>query len=212
MHHRFPPLQLQEVMLHHMISIVYVTLPVPLVTPWDFPSQLSTHETEYSDGEWTAQYLSQHTGLDFYTQDPPIVPFFNGGLDLSGSAAVQNQPHPNLNNMSAPEARGLVPMECSVPSHNSGVEQPQPTPHDDAEKIASRNDFANANVRPMSPGLSNEMPMNDNGWNGTLNWNETRAHVRALIANATGDTYVHASLNAYSGRFTCAQKIIGFAK
>jgi hypothetical protein len=84
-------------------------------------------------------------------------------------------------------------MDCPAPPHSSGVEQQQRTPHNYAEKIESRDDFANSNARPVSSGSSDEM--NDNEWIGTLKLNGTRVPVRALMAEAVGDPYVHALIN-----------------
>jgi hypothetical protein len=179
-----------------MISIVYVTCsPVPLVTAWNSPYELPAHGTRYPDDQWEAPPFSQHAGSDVYEPVPAIVPFPNayGGPQASSSAAVQSQLPLNLHNMSVPEAQGLAPMDRPAPPHSSGVEQQQPTPHNYAEKIDSRDDLANANARPMSSGSSDEM--NDNEWIGTLNLNGTRVPVRALMAEAVGDPYVHALVN-----------------
>jgi hypothetical protein len=180
-------------MLHHMISTVYVTCsPVPLVTAWDSPSELPAHGTQYPDYQWAAQPFLQHAGSEVYAQAPAIAPFLDlyGSPQASGSAAVQSQPHLNLNNMFVPDTQGLAPMDWPAPPHSSGVEQQQPTPRNYTEKTNSRDDFANANARPMSSGSSDEM--SDNEWTGTLNLNGTRVPVRALIAKAVGDLYVHA--------------------
>ncbi|KAN0120890.1 hypothetical protein V8E52_004159 [Russula decolorans] len=59
-----------------------------------------------------------------------------------------------------------------------------------AENIDSCDDFANANARPMTSESPDEM--SDNEWTGTLNLNGTRVPVRALLAEAFGDPYVHA--------------------
>jgi hypothetical protein len=174
-----------------MISIVYVTCsPVPLVTAWNSPSELLAHGTQYPDGQWEAPPFSQHAGSDVHEPVPAIVPFLNayGGPQASNSAAVQSQLPLNLHNMSVP-----APMDCPAPPHSSEVGQQQPTPHIYAEKIDSRDDLANANARPMSSGSSDEM--NDNEWIGTLNLNGTRVPVRALMAEAVGDPYVHALIN-----------------
>ncbi|KAF8501475.1 hypothetical protein F5888DRAFT_1233936 [Russula emetica] len=69
--------------------------------------------------------------------------------------------------------------------NNIGVEQQQRTPHNYTEKIDSRDDFPNANPRPMSSGSPDEM--SDNEWTRTLSLNGTRVPVRALMAEAVGD-------------------------
>jgi hypothetical protein len=175
-----------------MISIVHATCsPVPLETAWDTPSELPAHGTRYPDDQWAAPPCSQHAGSDVYAQ-VPIVPFPNpyGGPQASSSAAVQSQPHLNLDNMTVPEAQGLAPMDWLAPPHGSGVEQQQPAPHNYTAKIDSRDEFAKAKARPMSSGSSDEM--GDNEWTRTLNLNGTRVPVRALMAEAVGDPYVHA--------------------
>jgi hypothetical protein len=152
-------------MLHHMISIVYVTCsPGPLEKAWSTLSELPAHGTRYPDDQWAA-----------------------------------------------PEAQGLAPMDWLAPPHSSRVEQQQPTPHNYTEKIDSRDDFANANARPiMSSGSSDEI--NDNEWTGTLNLNGTRVPVRALMAEAVGDPYVCFRQMRISLRSICMQKIIGFSR
>jgi len=153
---------------------------------------LPAHGTRYPDDQWAAQPFLQHAVSDVYAQVPAIPPFLNpyGDPQASSSAAMQSQPHLNLNNMFVPDARGLAPMDWPAPPHSSGVEQQQPTLHNYTEKIDSRDDFANANTRPMPSGSSDEV--SNNGWTGTLNLNGTRVPVRALMAEAVGDPYVHA--------------------
>jgi hypothetical protein len=180
-------------MLRHMISTVYVTCsPVPLVSAWNSPSELPAHGTRFPDDQWAAARFSQHAGLDVYAPVPAIVPFHSpyGEPQASSSAAVQSQPHLNLNLTSVPDAQGLALMDWPAPPHSSGVEQQQPTPHDYTARIDSRDHFANANARPMPSGSSDEM--SDNEWTGTLNLNGTRVPVRALMAEAVGDPYVNA--------------------
>ena len=123
----------------------------------------------------------------------PFLDLF-GDPQASSSAAVQGQPHPNLNNMSVtvPEAQGDVPMDWSALPHNSVVEEHQPPPHGYTEKINSPDDFSDANRRPMSSGSSEGMPVSDNEWTGALNLDGTRVVVQALMAAAIGDPYVHA--------------------
>ena len=184
-----------------MIYIIYVTRsPIPLVTPWNSPSELPTHGTRYSDDQCAPLHLSQRAGSDVYVQpeDPALVPFqFYKGPQASSSLSsapvtVQSQLHPNLNNMTVPETQGLVPLDWPAYSHNCGVEQRQPTPHSYTENIDSHNDIPNPNARPilMSSGLSDEMSANE--WTWTLNFNDMRVHVQALMVAAVGDPYVHA--------------------
>lgn len=122
-----------------------------------------------------------------------MAPFLDsyGGPQASSSDAVQSQPHLNPNNMFVPDIQGLTPMDWSAPSRSTGVEQQQPTPHNNTENINFRDDFANANAnaRPMTSGSSDEM--SDNEWTGTLNLNSMLIPVRALMAEAIGDLYVH---------------------
>jgi hypothetical protein len=75
-----------------------------------------------------------------YAQGPALVPFLNpyGSPQASGSAAVQSQPHLNLNNMFVPDAQGLALMDWPAPRHSSGVEQQQPIPRNYTERTDSR--------------------------------------------------------------------------
>src|SRR6266576_1750326 len=77
-----------------------------LVTAWN-SSELSAHGTRYPDDQWAAQPFLQHAVSDVYAQVPAIPPFLNpyGDPQASSSAAMQSQPHLNLNNMFVPDAR-----------------------------------------------------------------------------------------------------------
>jgi hypothetical protein len=158
---------------------------------WNSPSELSAHGTRFPDDQSAAAPFPQHAGSDVYAPVPAIVPFHSpyGEPQASSSAAVQSQPHLNLNNMSVPDAQGPALMDWPAPPHSSGVEQQQ-IPHNYTERIESRDHFANANTGPMPSGSSDEM--SDNEWTGTLNLNGTRVPVRALMAEAFGDPYVNA--------------------
>jgi hypothetical protein len=198
-----------------MASIIYVTCsPVPLETAWDSPFESPTHGAQYPDNQWAGPPLPLHAGSDVHAQVPAIAPFPYPyeGPQASSSAAVQSQPHLNPNNMSVPESQGPAPTDWLAPPDSSGVKQQQPTPHNYTEKIDSRDDFANANPRPMSFGSPDEM--SDNEWTRTLSLNGTRVPVRALMAEAVGDPYVHAFVKCVfvGDLFTCVQKIIVFSK
>jgi hypothetical protein len=219
LHHRLPSLQLEEVMFHHMISIVCVTCsPVPLVTAWDSPSEFPAHGTQYPENQWAPPPFPQHAGSDIYAQGPAITPFLDpyGDPQASSLAAVQSQLHLDQNNTTVPEARGFAPTDWLAPPYGSGVEQHQPTPYDYTENIDSHDDFASAS--PMSSGSSDEMSGNsdisDNEWTGMLNLDGARVPVRALMDNAVGDLYVHACFRQMrlSRRFTCMQRIIRTVK
>jgi hypothetical protein len=199
-------------MLHHLISIVYVTCsPVPLVTAGNSPCEWPAPETQYLDDDQCAvPTFSQHAGSDIYAQDPAIAPSLNPyeGSQASSSIAMQNQPHLNPDNMSVPEAQGPAPMGRPAPPHSSGGEQQQPTPHN-YMKIDSRDDIAIANARPMSSGSSDEMSGNE--WAGTLNLKGTRVPVRALTAEAVGNPYVHAFVNCVLvGGLHASRKLSGW--
>ena len=194
--------------------MVYVTCSlVLLVAVWDPPFELPAHGTR--DDQWAAPPFSQHAGSDVYARGPAMVSFLNhyGGPQASSSNAVQSQPHPSLNYVFVTEALGPARVDWPAPPHGSGVEQQQLTPHDYTERIDSRDDYANtdADAEPMSSGSSDEM--SDNEWTGTLNLNGKRIHVRALMAGAIGDPYVHAFVKCVSvGNSNALQKIIGIAK
>jgi hypothetical protein len=219
LHHRFPSLQLEEVMFHNIIFIVYVTCsPVPLAMAWDPPSESSAHGTRYPENQWAPPPFSQHVGSDIDAQGPAITPFLGpyGDPQASNLAAVQSQLHLDQNNTTVPEVRGFAPTDWLVPPYGSGVEQQQPIPYDYTENINSHDDFASAS--PMSSGSSDEMSDNsdnsDNEWTGILHLDGTRVPVRALMDNAVGDLYVHACFRQMrlSRRFTCMQRIIRFVK
>jgi hypothetical protein len=76
---------------------------------------------------------------------------------------------------------------------SSAAVQSQPSFNlNNTEKIDSHDDSANANARPMSSGSSDGM--SDNEWTGMLNLDGTPIPVRALMAEAIGDPYVHSSV------------------
>lgn len=197
-------------MLHRIFSVVYVTCsPVPLVAVWVSPSELPANGTR--DDQWAAPPFSQHAGSDVYARGPAMVPFLNryGGPQASSSNAVQNQPHPSLDNVFVPESLGHARVDWPAPPHGSGAEQQQLTPHGYTERIDSRDDYAD--TVPMSSGSSDEM--SDNEWTGTLNLNGKRIRARALMAGAIGDPYVHAFVKCVLVENSNAlQKIIGIAK
>jgi hypothetical protein len=193
-------------MPHHLISIVYVTCsPVPLVMGWNPPCELPAHETRHpEDDQWVVSTFtfSQHEGSEVCAQVPAIAPLPNPYEDPLASSliAAQSQPHRDLNNMSVPEAQGLDPMDQLAPPHSSEVEQQLIIPHNYTERIDSRDDFANANANasPMASGSSDEMSDDESRWTGTLNLKGTRVPVRALMAKAVGNPYVHAFVNCVS--------------
>ena len=167
---------------------------------WNSPSGLPAHATRYPGNQWAAPPFSQHAGSDVYTQGPALAPFLNpyGGPQISSSDAVQCQPRLNPISIFVPDTQELAPMDWQAPPHSSGVEHQQPISHNHTEKIDSCDDFAIAIAiaRPMTSGSSDEV--NNNKWTGTLNLNGTRIPVRALMAEAGGDLYVHVlSSNAY---------------
>jgi hypothetical protein len=165
--------------------------PVPLEPACDFPSEFLAHGTPYSDDQWAGPSYSTQAGSDVDAQVPAIasLPYPYEGPQASSSAAVQSQPHLNPNNMSVPEAQGLAPIDWPAPPHSSEAEQQQPTSHNYTESIDSRDDFPDANAKPMSSGSSDEM--SDSERTRTLNLNGTRVPVQALMAEAVGDPYVH---------------------
>lgn len=196
-----------------MISIVYVTCsPVPLVTARNPPCESPAHETRYpDDNQWAVSTSSQHEGLEVCAQFPAIAPLLNPYEDPLASSliAAQSQPHRNLNNMPVPEAQGLDPMDQLAPPHSSGVEQQQTIPHNYTERIDSHDNFADAS--PMSSGSSDEM--SDDEWTGTLNLKGTRVPVRALMAKAVGNPYVHTFVNCVLvGDLYACRKLSGFPK
>lgn len=174
-------------------------LPVPLVTAWDFASELpaSAHETRFPDDP---SHFSQHAGSDVHAQDPVMVPFPNpyGGPQASSSAVAEDQPHlDDLYNMFVPgsQLEEIAAVDWSASSDSSGVEQQHPSPLNHTDKIDYHGSFAKEDARPMSSGSSDEM--GDNNWTVTLNLNGTRVSVRTQMGSKVGDPYVHASLNSY---------------
>ena len=159
--------------------------------------------------------FSQHEGSEVCTQVPAIAPLLNPYEDplVSSLIAAQIQPRPDL---SVPEAQGLDLMDQLAPPHSSEAEQQQQIiPHNYTERIDSRGDFANANANasPMSSGSSDEMSDDESRWTGTLNLKGTRVPVRALMAKAVGNPYVHAFVNCVSiGYLYACRKLSGFPK
>ncbi|KAF8501476.1 hypothetical protein F5888DRAFT_1234137 [Russula emetica] len=82
-------------------------------TAWDSPFESPTHGTQNPDDQWAGPPLPLYAGSDVHAQVPAIAPFPYPyeGPQASSSAAVQNQPHLNPNNMSVPESQGPAPMD-----------------------------------------------------------------------------------------------------